>query len=60
MTTPNRYLRFETIALDELNVRASCSRCGKEFSAEPTSGESAECLLRRIRAQFDAHKCNGS
>ena len=58
--TPNRYLRFQTIDLDEPTVRASCSQCGRDFVAERKPGESVEDLLHRTRAQFDAHKCDGS
>ena len=60
MTPSNRYLRFQTIDVNEPDVRASCSQCGKEFVAEPQAGESIENVLRRVRAEFEAHKCEGA
>jgi len=60
MTPSNRYLRFQTIDVNDPNILASCSQCGKEFAAEPQSEESIEDVLRRVRAQFEAHKCEGA
>ena len=60
MITPNRYLRFQTIDVDEPTVCATCSQCGKEFVAERESGESLVDVLHRTRTQFDAHKCDSA
>jgi hypothetical protein len=57
MVTHERYLQFDNIDMEELDISARCSQCGQEFRAEPKPGERVDDVLLRIRAEFEAHKC---
>jgi hypothetical protein len=58
MVTHERYLQFDNIDMEEPDISARCSQCGQEFSAEPKPGERVDDVLLRIRAEFEAHKCD--
>jgi hypothetical protein len=53
-----RYLRFENIDMQKPDIHAWCSRCGEPFTAILKSGECLDDVLRRVRADFDAHQCD--
>jgi hypothetical protein len=52
-----RHLRFSNLETGK-PVCASCSECGKIFTAEPKGKDRTDDLLLRIRAEFEAHSCN--
>lgn len=57
MVIQNRYLQFDNIDIDEPNISSRCSRCGREFRTDPKPSERVDDVLMRIRAEFEAHKC---
>jgi len=57
MVTNERYLHFDNIDMEQPDISSRCSRCGREFRAEPKPAEQVDDVLLRIRADFDAHKC---
>lgn len=57
MNNEERYLQFENIDMEQPDISSRCSRCGKEFRAEPKPLESVDEVLLRIRADFEAHRC---
>jgi hypothetical protein len=57
MTLGEEHLYFEHIDMEKANISSLCTRCGKQFSAEPKPGERVDDVLLRIRAEFEAHKC---
>ena len=58
MIAPSRYLHFENIDLMRVHVQASCSCCGRNFAAEPASGERTEEVVFRVRTAFNQHDCD--
>jgi hypothetical protein len=58
MMTSDRYLHFDNIDVSEPAISAWCSRCAREFTAEPRTGERVDDVLLRIRTAFDAHVCS--
>jgi len=57
MVAPRRYLHFDNIDLVRFHVHGSCSCCGRDFVAEPISGERNEEVVLRVRAAFNKHDC---
>ncbi|HEV2464058.1 MAG TPA: hypothetical protein VGT04_09650 [Acidobacteriaceae bacterium] len=57
MPTPNRYLQFDNIDMEEPDISSRCSQCGQEFRAEPKATERVDDVLLRLRAEFEAHQC---
>ena len=57
MVTHNRYLQFDNIDMEKPDISSRCSRCGREFSAEPKPAERVDDVLLRIRTEFEAHEC---
>lgn len=53
-----RYLQFDNIDMERPDIRSRCSRCGREFRAEPKPTERVDDVLLRMRAEFEAHKCD--
>jgi len=53
-----RYLRFSNVMQRPEPIRASCSRCEKEFVGLYVSpNERTDEVLLRMRAEFEAHDC---
>ncbi|HVI06718.1 MAG TPA: hypothetical protein VND65_00345 [Candidatus Binatia bacterium] len=59
MTKERRYLQFGNLEAGEL-VYAQCSACDRMFLARPANEDRIDDLILRVRAEFDAHHCNGS
>jgi hypothetical protein len=57
MTTQNHNLRFDNIDVEQGELHASCSRCGREFFAAPKPNERVDAVILRVRAEYDTHKC---
>jgi hypothetical protein len=57
MTAHDRYLRFDGIHMEQGEIHASCSRCGREFSSSPKPNERVDAVILRMRAEYDTHKC---
>lgn len=57
MVTENRYLQFDNIDMEEPTISSRCSRCGREFKAEAKPAERVDDVLLRVRAEFEAHRC---
>jgi hypothetical protein len=36
---------------------AFCTRCRQKFTAKPSPGEPVEDVIRRMKAEFEAHQC---
>ena len=56
----HRYLHFDTFDLREPDISSRCSQCGQQFNATAKPTEKLEDVIDRIRAQYDAHKCEGA
>jgi len=57
-TNKPRYLSFSNLMQRPEPIRASCSRCDKEFVGRYIlPSESTDEVLLRIRAEFEAHDC---
>jgi hypothetical protein len=56
--TQGRYLHFSNIDMQLPDISSECSRCAKEFKAEPKPGERVDDVLLRIRADFENHTCS--
>jgi len=52
-----RYLHIDSVDSQLSYVRASCSQCGCEFSAERKPEGTMDDMLCGIMSKFDAHKC---
>jgi len=59
MTDSNRYLSFSNLQTGR-PVVAYCSVCDRRFEARPEADKRADDLILKVRADFDAHKCNGA
>ncbi len=57
MTSSDRYLHFDNIDMNEPVISSRCSRCGREFAANPKAGERVDDVLLRIRVEFNSHEC---
>jgi len=55
--TSKRDLYFDRIDMDHADISSRCTRCEKQFSAQPTPGERVDDVLLRIRDEFEAHAC---
>jgi len=55
-----RYLRFGNVMQRPDPIHASCSRCDKGFIGRYRSpNERTDEVLMRMRAEFEAHDCEG-
>jgi len=56
--TPDRFLHFSNIDMEQPDISSECSRCGQECRADPKPGERVDDVLLRIRAEFEEHTCS--
>jgi hypothetical protein len=57
MNHSTRYLSFSNLETEQ-PVVAFCSACGKRFEALPEAGKRTDDLILKVRAEFEAHRCN--
>ena len=57
MRLHERYLHFDTIDMEQPDIRSCCSLCGQEFCAVPKQHERVDDVLLRIREEYNAHEC---
>jgi hypothetical protein len=54
-----RYLRFSNI-FDRHPISAYCNQCERKFVGVYRAEERTDDVLLRIRAEFDAHRCDAT
>lgn len=57
MVISERYLHFDNINMEEPDIAARCSSCGRIFTGTPGVDERVDDVLLRIRKEFNAHEC---
>lgn len=58
MPSPNRYLRFQNLDVQEPSIRAQCSACGQEFRGEIKQGDQIVDVIQRMRREYNLHECH--
>lgn len=57
MAAAARYLQFAILDIQQPDIYAQCSACGKEFRSEVKPGEHVDDVLVRIRDEYNEHVC---
>ena len=60
MSSTTRYLHFDNLDMQQPDINANCSACGKEFRSEVKPGEHVNDVLVRIRKAYNEHTCGSS
>lgn len=59
MADAKKYLSFSNLETGQ-PVIAFCSVCGMKFEQAPDPEKRTDELILKVRADFEAHQCNGT